>query len=106
VAAGTKLLLNVSYWWGQIRRSQWGQVELTKPDAAGREGAQRMDRAFRAAGRVPLRAELAEGEDPASWLALRGPTGLREVMGWMPRAVGRQSPAVETGLVPTWGASL
>jgi hypothetical protein len=31
VAAGTKLFLNASYWWGQIRRSRWGQFKLTNP---------------------------------------------------------------------------
>jgi DNA primase len=75
-------------------------------DAAGREGAQRMERAFIAAGRSPLRVDLPEGEDPASWLALRGAAGLREVMGGMRRAVGCRSSAEGPGLVPTGGASL
>ena len=49
-------------------------------DAAGREGAQRMERAFISAGRSPLRVDLPEGEDPASWLASRGSVGLMDII--------------------------
>jgi DNA primase len=62
-------------------------------DAAGREGAQRMERAFIAAGRSPLRVDLPEGEDPASWLASRGTVGLADIIRAKPGRVRRPLPA-------------
>jgi DNA primase len=75
-------------------------------DAAGREGAQRMERAFMAAGRPPLRLDLPEGEDPASWLASRGTVGLMDVIRARPSQV--EGPLSATAFAPpaAWGASL
>jgi DNA primase len=61
-------------------------------DAAGREGALRMGRAFMAGGRSPLRVNLPQGEDPASWLASRGAVGLMDII--------RAKPCQLTGPAP------
>jgi DNA primase len=75
-------------------------------DAAGREGALRMERAFRAAGRVPLRADLPEGEDPASWLASRGTVGLMDIVRAKPcRAQGRL-PATALAPAAAWDVAI
>ena len=75
-------------------------------DAAGREGAQRMERAFMAAGRSPLRLDLPEGEDPASWLASRGTVGLLDIVRAKPSQVEGPSPATAFAPAAAWGASL
>ena len=75
-------------------------------DAAGREGAQRMERAFMAAGRSPLRLDLPEGEDPASWLASRGTVGLLDIVRAKPSQVEWPSPATAFAPAAAWGASL
>ena len=67
-------------------------------DAAGREGALRMGRAFMAGGRSPLRVDLPEGEDPASWLASRGTLGLMDIIRAKPCQV--KGPAPTTAFVP------
>jgi DNA primase len=75
-------------------------------DAAGREGAQRMEGAFIAAGRLPLRVDLPEGEDPASWLASRGTVGLVDIIRAKPCQVEGPLPATAFAPPAAWGASL
>ena len=75
-------------------------------DAAGREAALRIERAFTAAGRSPLRVDLPEGEDPASWLASRGTVGLMDIIRAKPCRV--QGPLPATAFVPvaSWGVAI
>ena len=75
-------------------------------DAAGREGAQRMERAFMAAGRSPLRVDLPEGEDPASWLASRGTVGLVDIIRAKPCRVQGPLPATAFAPAAAWDVAI
>ena len=75
-------------------------------DAAGREGAQRMERAFITAGRSPLRVDLPEGEDPASWLASRGTVGLMDIIRAKPGRVQGPLPATAFAPAAAWDVAI
>ena len=75
-------------------------------DAAGREGAQRMERSFITAGRSPLRVDLPEGEDPASWLASRGTVGLSEIFRAKPCRVQGPLPATAFAPAAAWDVAI
>ena len=75
-------------------------------DAAGREGAQRMGRAFMTAGRSPLRVDLPEGEDPASWLASRGTSTLIDIVRPKPCQVQGPVPATAFASAAAWDVAI
>jgi DNA primase len=74
-------------------------------DSAGREAASRLNRAFAAAGRPPVRVDLPDGEDPASWLARHGPEGLARLLQRPSLYSSSARPCPDVGRAPAAGIS-